>query len=74
MHQQPHDAPHKTQPLPPAVPRQSLDSNQGNGTGEEAIVCVCVTGGARGGASRGWACFCGIPWRYGKCSLSNQGS
>ena len=37
-------------------------------------VCVCVTGGARGGASRGCACFCGIPWRYGKCSLSNQGS
>lgn len=42
MHQQPHDAPHKTQSLSPDVPKQPPDSNNSNGMGEEAAVCVCL--------------------------------
>lgn len=61
MHHQAHDAPHKTQSLTPDVPKQPLDTTKGNRMGGEAIVCVCVcvAGGARGGAPGWWPCFCG---------------
>lgn len=56
MHQQPHDAPHKTQSPAPDVPKQPPDSNKGTGTGGAVVVCARVHAraaeGAMGGAPR----------------------